>query len=116
MREYRIKRGHNQDINSLISNYYGANGDVFKGIEIYISNPRIEFDHWFVYGTARNTGTEYLNRASITVNFYNSAGAWLAKRTDSAYDIASGYSWNFEVTYDGKYENDVASFDFDFGT
>jgi len=36
MREYRIKRGHNQDINSLISNYYGANGDVFKGIEFSV--------------------------------------------------------------------------------
>ncbi len=32
MREYRIKRGHNADINKLISTYFGVKGDVTKGV------------------------------------------------------------------------------------
>jgi hypothetical protein len=31
MREYKIKRGLNPDINALVSRYYGATGDVFEG-------------------------------------------------------------------------------------
>lgn len=33
MREYKIKRGYNNDINALISQYYGAKGDVGKGMQ-----------------------------------------------------------------------------------
>ena len=33
MREYRIKRGYKPDLEKLISNYYGANGDIYKGID-----------------------------------------------------------------------------------
>ena len=36
MREYRIKRGHNPDINQLISTYFGAQGDIFKGLEFVV--------------------------------------------------------------------------------
>ena len=36
MREYKIKRGHNSDINKLISSYFGANGDIYKGIEFSV--------------------------------------------------------------------------------
>ena len=32
MREYRIKRGHNADINSLIEKHFGTRGDIFKGL------------------------------------------------------------------------------------
>jgi hypothetical protein len=32
MREYKIKRGHNPDIEQLISTYFDANGDVNQGI------------------------------------------------------------------------------------
>jgi len=32
MREYLIKRGYEVDINSLVSKYFGADGDIFKGI------------------------------------------------------------------------------------
>lgn len=32
MREYRIKRGYNPDINGLISDFFGASGDVTTGI------------------------------------------------------------------------------------
>ena len=32
MREYKIKRGHNPDIRGLISEYFGATGDVYKGM------------------------------------------------------------------------------------
>ena len=32
MRHYKIKRGHNPDINALISDYFKANGDVDQGI------------------------------------------------------------------------------------
>jgi hypothetical protein len=31
MREYKIKRGLNPDINALLTRYYGATGDVVKG-------------------------------------------------------------------------------------
>jgi hypothetical protein len=33
MREYTIKRGHNTDINKLISTYFGAKGDIYKGVD-----------------------------------------------------------------------------------
>ena len=32
MREYKIKRGHNADIEKLVSSYFGATGDIHKGI------------------------------------------------------------------------------------
>jgi len=31
MREYKIKRGHNADVEQLISSYFGAKGDVGMG-------------------------------------------------------------------------------------
>ena len=33
MREYRIKRGHNTDVSMLVSRYFGAQGDIYKGIK-----------------------------------------------------------------------------------
>ena len=33
MREYRIKRGHNADIDTLIEKHFGFKGDIFKGIK-----------------------------------------------------------------------------------
>ena len=36
MRIYRIKRGHETDINELIADYFGAKGDVFSGIEFSV--------------------------------------------------------------------------------
>ena len=36
MREYRIKRGHNADIGKLINEYYGAKGDIFKGMNFEV--------------------------------------------------------------------------------
>ena len=33
MREYKIKRGHDLDIGMLVSKYFGANGDISKGIK-----------------------------------------------------------------------------------
>ena len=32
MREYKIKRGYDPDINSLISDYFGADGDIENGV------------------------------------------------------------------------------------
>jgi hypothetical protein len=32
MREYKIKRGHNPDISALIKEYFGAEGDILKGM------------------------------------------------------------------------------------
>lgn len=32
MREFKIKRGHNADVSQLVSSYFGATGDIFKGI------------------------------------------------------------------------------------
>ena len=36
MREYRIKRGHNADVEQLVSSYFGAKGDIYKGIEFSV--------------------------------------------------------------------------------
>ncbi len=36
MREYRIKRGHNPDLNALVSKYYGAKGDIVKGMQFSV--------------------------------------------------------------------------------
>ena len=36
MREYRIKRGYNPDIEALIKTYYGASGDILKGMDFEV--------------------------------------------------------------------------------
>jgi hypothetical protein len=36
MREYKIKRGHNPDINALVSTYFGASGDILKGMQFSV--------------------------------------------------------------------------------
>ena len=36
MREYRIKKGHNPDISSLIKEHFGNKGDIFKGIQFEV--------------------------------------------------------------------------------
>ena len=36
MREYRIKKGYNPDIGSLITNYFGASGDINEGIHFEV--------------------------------------------------------------------------------
>jgi hypothetical protein len=36
MREYKIKRGHNPDLNALVSQYYGAKGDIEKGMKFSV--------------------------------------------------------------------------------
>ena len=36
MREYRIKRGHNTDIEALISKHFGAKGDIYKGMNFEV--------------------------------------------------------------------------------
>jgi hypothetical protein len=36
MREYKIKRGHNPDLNALVSRYYGAKGDIEKGMQFSV--------------------------------------------------------------------------------
>jgi hypothetical protein len=36
MREYRIKRGHNPDLTALVSEYYGAKGDIVKGMQFSV--------------------------------------------------------------------------------
>ena len=33
MREYKIKRGYNPNINELVSTYFGVKGDIFNGIK-----------------------------------------------------------------------------------
>lgn len=35
MREYRIKRGYDPDINSLLKEFFGVNGDVDKGVRFF---------------------------------------------------------------------------------
>jgi hypothetical protein len=36
MREYKIKRGHNQDLDALITQYFGAKGDIGKGMQFAV--------------------------------------------------------------------------------
>jgi hypothetical protein len=36
MREYKIKRGHNPDLNALIMSYYGAKGDITQGMQFSV--------------------------------------------------------------------------------
>ena len=36
MREYKIKRGHNPDLNTLISRYFGAKGDIINGMQFSV--------------------------------------------------------------------------------
>jgi len=36
MREYRIKRGHNPNIGQLISDYFGAKGNISQGIKFEV--------------------------------------------------------------------------------
>lgn len=38
MREYKIKRGHNPDLNALVSKYFGADGDIdiANGIQLSV--------------------------------------------------------------------------------
>ena len=36
MREYRIKKGHNPDIGSLIEKHFGTSGDIFKGLKFEV--------------------------------------------------------------------------------
>ena len=36
MREYRIKRGHNSDVARLVNEYFGAGGDIFKGMQFEV--------------------------------------------------------------------------------
>jgi hypothetical protein len=36
MREYKIKRGHNTDLTALISRYFGAKGDIVKGMQFSV--------------------------------------------------------------------------------
>jgi len=36
MREYKIKRGHNPDIDSIVDKFFGAKGDIGKGIDFEV--------------------------------------------------------------------------------
>jgi hypothetical protein len=36
MREYKIKRGHNPDLDALITQYFGAKGDIGKGMQFEV--------------------------------------------------------------------------------
>ncbi|MBN2599699.1 MAG: DUF5611 family protein [Candidatus Thermoplasmatota archaeon] len=36
MREYKIKRGHNPNLNALVTQYFGANGDISEGMQFSV--------------------------------------------------------------------------------
>jgi len=36
MREYKIKRGHNPDINAIIDRFFGVKGDIYKGMNFEV--------------------------------------------------------------------------------
>jgi hypothetical protein len=37
MREYKIKRGHNPDMDMLLSRYFGVKGDIIKGLQFTVN-------------------------------------------------------------------------------
>ena len=36
MREYKIKKGHNADVGALVTKYFGAEGNIYKGMKFEI--------------------------------------------------------------------------------
>jgi len=36
MREYKIKRGHNPDLNALVTRFFGAKGDIVQGMQFSV--------------------------------------------------------------------------------
>jgi len=38
MREYKIKRGHNADIGALVTKFFGAKGDIYKGMKFEVDS------------------------------------------------------------------------------
>lgn len=36
MREYKIKRGHNADVGALVTRFFGAKGDISKGMKFEV--------------------------------------------------------------------------------
>lgn len=36
MREYKIKRGHNPDLNALLSKFFGADGNIREGMQFSV--------------------------------------------------------------------------------
>ena len=37
MREYKIKRGHNPDLNALVTQYFGAKGNIGQGMQLEVN-------------------------------------------------------------------------------
>jgi len=37
MREYKIKKGHNPDINAIVDKFFGAKGDIYTGMKFEVS-------------------------------------------------------------------------------
>lgn len=36
MREYKIKKGHNPDVSAIVDKFFGAKGDICKGIDFEV--------------------------------------------------------------------------------
>ena len=68
---------------------------------------------WKITGNAKNIGSVFLDYPEIIVNFYNANGTFLAEKNDVEYDIASGYTWDFSISYDGKYKDDISFISFE---
>jgi len=67
---------------------------------------------WKVNGSAKNIGDNYLDYPKITVNFYNTNGAWLSAEDYNYQDVPSGHTWDFNIKYDGQFLNDVSYISF----
>ena len=44
MREYKIKRGHNPNLDALITQYFGAKGDIGKGMQFAVEGIGAVYD------------------------------------------------------------------------
>jgi len=91
------------------ADYFGYNTYPGRAYHTAISDVSLgtEISSWKVNGTAKNIGKEFLSYPKITVNFYNTAGAWLASAESTEQNKPSGYTWNFSMTYNGEFRNDV---------
>ena len=92
------------------NDYWGwTTNDPYFPVKYHITNISVgnRIVKCVLRGTAKNIGDSYLYYPAIKVNFYNALGAWLAYNVDSEDNIPSGYTWDFNVKYDGQFVNDV---------
>jgi len=62
---------------------------------------------YYVNGTVKNIGENFLDYPRVTINYYDANGAWLASEQCSLSNMPSGYSRSFSAKYTDEFVNDV---------